>query len=325
MRTSCILTLFFSALSIAQNNYHPGQYIDVDNRKFDIQIKEYNFDDDITSLDYKENDNEQAFSLPIDQVELFTYKKNREIFIFREVNLTKENGEESYENTKKILMQLISTGQSTGLLYRKLSGKEEFFVLNFKKEAIQLIENDFKKTISTSFNLDEKELDVYEFNKLSLILLINEINAKTIKPAGFFGVVDDAPIFNGCEEFKDSNDRLKCFHEKFNSHFSRNFHVPEVIKNLFPNERLRILLSINIDETGRINLLNVRAPHPAFEPEIKRVFNLFPQIIPGKNNGVAVKVNYSIPFNLILEDDSIKKSNTKKYDPSRLHPYSTKN
>lgn len=312
MKIIIVLTLFFSAFFIAQNNYHPGHYIDVDNRKFDLQIKQYNFDEEITSLDYKENNNEQAFSLPIDQVELFTYKKNREIFVFREVNMTNENGAASYENSKKILVQLIASGKNTSLFYRKYQNNEDFFYMDNFKEINRLVDSTYKQILSNDFKSDEEKFKVYSFDKVSLTLLINYINSYDLskkisdKKQSDKKIVKNnenlkVPVFAGCNKNLSKEELMKCLNNSFSKHFSSNFVFPESIKDKYPNFNSKIFLYFIIEKDGTISLRNViNTSSNDLIIELYRVFSLMPKITPATKDNNAVKSKYSMPIILKL-------------------------
>jgi hypothetical protein len=311
MKKIFLLTLFITTVNIAQDSYHKGHYVDIDNRKFDVQIKDYGFDDNITSLYYKENDSEQELSLPIEQVELFTYKKGREIFIFREVNIPNEKGEESLENSNKIIMQLIASGVNTSLFLRKYKDEEEFFYIDNYKEVNQLIDSTYKKILSSHFKLDEEEVKDYTFDKVSLTLLTNYINSfnlsvktKTEIKTNAIKVEPNenfqAPVFAGCKKNSSNEEKIKCLNKGFSMHFSKKFNPPEIVKNNYSN--LRILLYFVIEKNGKISLRNVmNSPVNELTIEMFRVFDLLPIITPAFNEHNAMKLKYMMPFNLKFE------------------------
>lgn len=85
--------------------------------------------------------------------------------------------------------------------------------------------------------------------------------------------------------------------------------VPEYDFNSLINNRLapyktqggiRVAVTIVFDETG--NLTNVKPISPKFDkyitPEIIEVISNMPRWVPGKQNGIPVKVQYAIPFQL---------------------------
>jgi protein TonB len=87
--------------------------------------------------------------------------------------------------------------------------------------------------------------------------------------------------------------------KKFNEYFAKNFNYPEAAKEA--GIQGRSIVSFRIEKDGTINVINVRAPHPSIETEIKRAFTKLPKMTPGKQRGKAVSVPYSMPFNLKLD------------------------
>ena len=65
----------------------------------------------------------------------------------------------------------------------------------------------------------------------------------------------------------------------------------------------KVVISFVIDKTGNIKDAEVVKPvYPSLDAEALRVINAMPQWIPGKHNGKAVNVQYSIPVNFNLDN-----------------------
>lgn len=308
MKKIFLLTLFITTVNIAQDSYHKGHYIDIDNRKFDVQIKEYGFDDNITSLYYKENDSEQELSLPIEQVELFTYKKGREFFIYREVNFPNEKGEENLENSDKIFIQLIASGKNTSLFFRKYKDDDEFYYMDNHKEVYKLIDSTYKKNISENLKFEEEEINGYSFDKISLTLMVNLINSLDLyqKNANIKQLEKKAlneefeiPVFDGCNKELSSEEKVKCFNKKMIENFAKNFIFPSSIKATYSEFNVIFYLHFIIEKDGTISLKNItNSPSEDANIEFYRVIDLLPKAIPGKKHGKPIRVKYSLPFNL---------------------------
>ena len=67
-------------------------------------------------------------------------------------------------------------------------------------------------------------------------------------------------------------------------------------KELDLKGRQRIMVLFKIGNDGNINNVIARASHPALEAEARRVIAALPQMIPGKQKGIAVVVPYSLPI-----------------------------
>ena len=67
----------------------------------------------------------------------------------------------------------------------------------------------------------------------------------------------------------------------------------------------KVLITFVIDERGKVTNINVlKGVHPSLDNEAKRVINMMPKWEPGRNEGKAVKVSYTIPitFNSIVSE-----------------------
>ncbi|MBU2997821.1 energy transducer TonB [Cellulophaga baltica] len=108
-----------------------------------------------------------------------------------------------------------------------------------------------------------------------------------------FQIVEDAPIFPGCEDMAKSTWR-SCFQNKLNKHIVKNFNYPEEAKELGIEGRINIMFVI--DKDGSVKNIRTRGPHPLFELEGRRIFAKLPRMIPGKVKGKPVRVPFSIPI-----------------------------
>jgi protein TonB len=115
-----------------------------------------------------------------------------------------------------------------------------------------------------------------------------------------FAVLEDYPVYPGCEKQKTKDDKEKCMQEKFRGFFGKNFDTPDAVKEL-GQDKIRAIVTFRIEKNGKINVLHVRSPHPSMEGAIKKAFAKLPDITPGKQRGKAVSVQYSIPFVVALE------------------------
>lgn len=64
----------------------------------------------------------------------------------------------------------------------------------------------------------------------------------------------------------------------------------------------RIFTQFKINETGEVENIKVRAPHPLFEAEAIRVINLLPKFKPGKQRGKTISMVYNLPITFVIED-----------------------
>ncbi|MEE3225689.1 MAG: M56 family metallopeptidase [Bacteroidota bacterium] len=110
-----------------------------------------------------------------------------------------------------------------------------------------------------------------------------------------YAVVDEVPVFPGCESLQTNAERKKCMSEQVSQHVNTSFNT-KLGKELGLKGINRIYVRFEIDPQGNINKIGVRGPHPRLEEEARRVVSSLPQMQPGKQNGEAVNVLYSLPI-----------------------------
>lgn len=130
-----------------------------------------------------------------------------------------------------------------------------------------------------------------------------------------FAVVDEVPIFPGCE---DESNRRECFNKMMQKHISTNFRYPEEAQLKGIQGRVSIMLTI--DEEGKVSNIRKRGPDKLLEGEAERIMNLLPIMTPGKQRGKAVRVPYSIPITFKLQGDSDKIEDLKLSDITGSDP-----
>jgi protein TonB len=125
---------------------------------------------------------------------------------------------------------------------------------------------------------------------------IEEIEDDT--PEVPFIILDQAPIFPGCED-EEIEDKTACFQQKLMDHINANFRYPEEAKK--ENIQGRVFCRFLIDETGKITNISVRGSHELLENEARRITELIPNMLqPGQHSGKIVRTPYSLPFTFKL-------------------------
>jgi protein TonB len=114
-----------------------------------------------------------------------------------------------------------------------------------------------------------------------------------------FAVIEDVPIFPGCENVSKDK-RRDCSQEKINKHIKRNFRYPEVAMEL--GIQGRVFVTFIIDKDGSITNILMRGPDKNLEKEARRIISVLPKMTLGKQRGRAVRVPFSIPINFRLQN-----------------------
>ncbi|WP_394747322.1 energy transducer TonB [Spongiimicrobium salis] len=112
-----------------------------------------------------------------------------------------------------------------------------------------------------------------------------------------FILVEDVPIFPGCEKVEKS-ERRTCFNEKMKKHVKRYFRYPEAAQEIGQQGRVDVLFKIDTD--GTVTDVQMRGPAKILEKEAARIIGKLPKMTPGKQRGNAVRVPFSIPITFKL-------------------------
>ncbi|MCA0958050.1 TonB family protein [Muricauda ruestringensis] len=113
-----------------------------------------------------------------------------------------------------------------------------------------------------------------------------------------FILIENAPIFPGCENEKDEAEKRLCFQEQMLKHIRKNFRYPEIAQELGLEGRVSVVFTVQKD--GSIGDIRLRGPHESLEKEAARIISKLPALTPGKQRGTPVKVPYSIPITFKL-------------------------
>lgn len=116
-----------------------------------------------------------------------------------------------------------------------------------------------------------------------------------------FNVIDEVPVFPGCESLIGNEDRKKCFSKNVQKLVTKNFNV-DIGKPLDLKGNHKISVFFIISKEGYIKDLKARAAHKSLEIEAKRVINIIPKLIPGKMHGENVDVAYYLPIKLNINE-----------------------
>ena len=109
--------------------------------------------------------------------------------------------------------------------------------------------------------------------------------------------IETAPTFPGC----NTGDK-DCFSKMVQKHFGRNFNAKLPNSLGLSAGKKRVFIGFNVAVNGDIVDVKAMAPHVKIKEEVIRVMRSLPKMIPGKQNGQEVIVNYNIPFSLLVDE-----------------------
>ena len=157
-------------------------------------------------------------------------------------------------------------------------------------EVIEVVEDEeeVEETVIESTETDQDEIIIEE------IEVEEEFDDIDVP----FAVIEDVPIFPGCESVAKSQ-RRTCFQDKINQHIRRNFRYPEIAQEM--GIQGRVYVNFIIAKDGSITNIRMRGPDKNLENEAQRIISRLPQMTPGKQRGRAVRVPFSIPITFRLQ------------------------
>ncbi|MDT0555227.1 energy transducer TonB [Patiriisocius hiemis] len=162
-------------------------------------------------------------------------------------------------------------------------------------EVIEVVEDEeeVEETIieSTETNAEEEIVEVEE---------IEEVEEEVIADVPF-AVIENVPIYPGCEKESGNNAKKKCMSEKIQKFVQRKFDT-DLASDLGLEGRQRISVQFKIDKNGNVVGVRARAPHPRLEKEAVDVVKALPKMQPGKQRGKPVGVLYALPILFQVEN-----------------------
>lgn len=153
-------------------------------------------------------------------------------------------------------------------------------------QVIEVVEDEeeVEETVIESTETDEDE--IIEVEEV-------EIEDEDLDVDVPFAVIEDVPIFPGCEQVS-KDERRNCFQTQINKHIKRNFRYPEIAQEM--GIQGRVFVNFIIGKDGSIKDIKMRAPDKNLEKEAKRIISKLPKMTPGKQRGRPVRVPFSIPI-----------------------------
>ena len=158
-------------------------------------------------------------------------------------------------------------------------------------EVIEVVEDEeeVEETVIESTETDEDE--IIEVEEVEIEEEFDDVDVP-------FAVIEDVPIFPGCEKVAKS-ERRNCFQEQMNKHIRRNFRYPEIAQEM--GIQGRVFVQFMIGKDGSISGVRTRGPDKNLEKEAKRIIDRLPRMTPGRQRGIPVRVPFSIPITFKLQ------------------------
>ncbi len=115
-----------------------------------------------------------------------------------------------------------------------------------------------------------------------------------------FALIQEAPLFPGCEKEKGALKRKNCMSKKIDKWVQRKFNT-DLGQELGLTGIQKIFVQFKIDKTGKVVDIKARAPHPRLQQEAQRVIKGLPQMKPAKQRNRPVGVIYTKPITFRID------------------------
>ncbi|MBQ4820348.1 VIT domain-containing protein [Aquimarina sp. MMG016] len=117
-----------------------------------------------------------------------------------------------------------------------------------------------------------------------------------------FAVIEQVPVFPGCEPYTSNEERKNCFSQNVRSIVSRSFNTQLGGELGLPSGVQRIYARFTVNRKGEVSDIKARASQPQLEEEAIRVLRLLPVMTPGRQRNMAVDVQYTLPIVFNVDD-----------------------
>ena len=158
-------------------------------------------------------------------------------------------------------------------------------------EIIEVVEDEEEVEETVIESTETNEDEIIEVEEVEIEEEFDDVDVP-------FAVIEDVPIFPGCEKVKKS-ERRNCFQDRMNKHIRKNFRYPEIAQEM--GIQGRVYVNFIISKDGSITNIRMRGPDTNLEKEAQRIISKLPTMIPGKQRGRAVRVPFSIPITFRLQ------------------------
>lgn len=158
-------------------------------------------------------------------------------------------------------------------------------------EVIQIVEDEVE--------IEEIEFESTETDETEEIEIIEEVEEDTDEIFNF-AVVENKPVFPGCENEVSEAAKYQCFQKGIMTYISKNFEYPEMARQMGISGK--VYVSFVIEKNGKVSNVKVeRGVDPSLDKEASRLVNLLPKFTPAKQRGKPCRMSYTVPINFRLQ------------------------
>ncbi len=177
----------------------------------------------------------------------------------------------------------------------KKKGVEEKNITIISKRYLKKRDVLLSKGTRVSSTIKTKKISHLKQERSFLDIEIIKVKEKMIS----FKTIEEIPLFSSCVDA--SINKEDCFNYEMQKHIITHFKYPE--KALDRGIEGNLEVSFVIDKEGNVKDIKVTGVevHKILIKEAKRIAELLPKFIPGKENGIPKDVLYSFPINFTID------------------------
>ncbi|MEM0932379.1 MAG: energy transducer TonB [Bacteroidota bacterium] len=164
-------------------------------------------------------------------------------------------------------------------------------------DVIEIVE-DIEDVEETVIESTESSQDLYIEDAIIKIndVVVEEEEEDISVP---FAIIENAPVFPGCDSCPTEEERRACFNQKIQEHIVKNLNYPPAALEMRITGR--VFVQFDIDSKGRVANIQRRGPDRLLENEAERIIAALPKMKPGMQRGKAAKISYAIPINFKIQ------------------------
>ncbi len=160
------------------------------------------------------------------------------------------------------------------------------------QEIIQMVSDDVE--------LDEELEVVSAETDQSDVVEVVEVEAEESDEVLNFAVVENKPVFPGCENEPNEDAKFQCFQLSLMKFIAKNVNYPEMARQM--GLQGKVFVSFVIEKDGKVSNVEVaRSVDQTLDKAALDVVKKFPTMKPAKQSGRPCRMGYTVPINFKLQ------------------------
>ena len=168
-------------------------------------------------------------------------------------------------------------------------------IIEVVADELEVEETEIRSTESSQDQKIEKVIEVAEIQEEKMEEKVEEVP---------FVLIQNVPVYPGCETQPDNASKKKCMSTKIDEFIQHEFDTNLGAElNMYGINRIYVVFKIN--EHGDVTGIQTRGPHKVLEAEAERVVKMLPKMSPGRQRNRPVSVVYTLPITFEVREESM--------------------